>query len=311
MKALSINSVIITGATGAIGTALINELLSHNIKILVITRKDSKRNSNIPNNELISIKYYSISELCKIENLHNETYDVFYHLAWQGTSGNDRNDMYMQNDNVKYSLDAVKLAKKFNCKRFVGIGSQAEFGRTNIPLKSDTPCNPENGYGIAKYCAGKMTRELATQLGLEHIWVRVLSVYGINDGKQSLITYLIDSMIRNETPTVTKCEQIWDYLYSKDAGRALYLVGKKGISRKVYVLGSGEKRILQEYVEEINDAFGGNHRINYGARDYSDKQVMYLVADITEIKEDTGWSPEYSFKSGIIEMLKSIEVKNK
>lgn len=71
---------------------------------------------------------------------------------------------------------------------FVGAGSQAEYGRVNHALTPDTPCFPENGYGMAKLCAGQMSRVECEKLGLVHIWPRILSVYGPYDGKNAMIT---------------------------------------------------------------------------------------------------------------------------
>lgn len=45
--------------------------------------------------------------------------------------------------------------------------------------------------------------------------------------------------------------QRWDYLYSKDAGRAYYLIGEKGRNGAVYCVGSGQARPLKEYIEEM------------------------------------------------------------
>ena len=174
---------ILTGATGAIGTALINELIKNNIEVLVFVREGSSRNSKIPVSPLVTVKYCSLEKLADIQNDTRKEYDVFYHFAWGATTGAGRNDMYLQNLNVKYALDAVGAAKRFGCTAFIGAGSQAEYGRSETDLSPETPAFPETGYGMAKLCAGEMTRMYAHQLGLRHIWVRILSVYGPNDGE--------------------------------------------------------------------------------------------------------------------------------
>lgn len=179
--------VIITGATGAIGTALIKELISNEIEVLVFCREGSKRNLQIPSHRLVTKQYCSLENLSTIENESHKTYDVFYHFAWEGTTGAVRDDMYLQNQNVRYALDAVAAANRFGCHTFIGAGSQAEYGRVEGLLKPDTPPFPETGYGIGKLCAGQMTREYAHQLGMRHIWTRILSVYGPNDNKKVLL----------------------------------------------------------------------------------------------------------------------------
>ena len=294
---------IVTGGTGAVGTALIKELINNKIEVLVFCRKNSKRNSNIQKNDLVKIKYCDLDNLENIENDTGKEYDVFYHFAWMGTTGETRNDIYIQNLNVKYALDAVKVARKFGCYKFIGAGSQAEYGRVNGILSSDTPTFPENGYGIAKLCAGLMTRELAHQLGMEHNWVRILSVYGPNDGSQSMVMSTIKKLKNNQIPNFTKGEQLWDYLYSGDAAVAFRLISEKGIDGKTYVLGSGNVKPLYEYIKIIRDAVNPNAELGIGVIPYSERQVMHLQADVEELKKDIGWQPKVSFETGIRELI--------
>lgn len=297
--------VIVTGATGVIGTALINELINNNIEVLAFCRKDSTRNKNIPVNSLVQTIYCDLTDLAQIQNITGKKYDVFYHFAWIGTTGAARNDMYLQNKNVAYSLDAVGAAKRFGCHTFIGAGSQAEYGRAEGVLTSDTPVFPETGYGIAKLCAGQMTRGYAHQFGMKHIWVRILSVYGPNDGAQSMVMSTINKLKAGETPQFTKGEQIWDYLYSGDAARAFRLVGEKGIDGKTYVLGSGVARPLSEYIEDIRKTVNPSVGIELGVIPYGEKPVMHLCADTSELTADIGWKAEKVFADGIASILET------
>ena len=293
---------IITGATGVVGTALIKELIENNVELLILCREGSPKNDRIPAHPLITKKYCSLNELSALQNDTGKKYDVFYHFAWAATAGPDRNNMYAHADNIKYALDAVGVAKRFGCIMFIGAGSQAEYGRCEGVLKPDTPCFPENGYGMAKLCAGQMTREYAHQLGIRHIWTRILSVYGPNDGENTMVMSLIKKLQNGEIPALTKGEQMWDYLYSSDAARAFRLLGERGIDGKTYVLGSGEARPLKEYMETIRDVVRPDVRLEFGAIPYSEKQVMYLCADISELEKDIGWKPTTVFFNRIKEI---------
>ena len=295
--------VIITGATGAVGTALIRELVSNGIEVLIFCRQGSARNERIPKHELVSIRYCSLDQLATIENDTGKQYDAFFHFAWAGTTGASRNDMYLQNLNVRYALDAVGAAKRFGCKVFVGAGSQAEYGRVEGTLKPETPAFPEMGYGYAKLCAGLMTRDYAHQEGLKHIWVRILSVYGPGDGNQSLVMSVINTLKQGGIPQCTKGEQVWDYLYSGDAARAFRLAAEKGIDGKTYVLGSGHGRPLAEYIQDIKEVVKPEAEIAFGAIPYGTRQVMYLCADTSALNVDTGWSASTDFKTGITSII--------
>lgn len=304
---MEIKRVIITGATGALGTALVKELIENNIEVLVICREGSKRNGNIPESPIVQKIYCDLDDLATLRNDTGKEYDVFYHFAWNGTINPYRNDMHLQNQNVKYALDAVDCAKRFGCKKFVGAGSQAEYGRFEGILESSTPCFPENGYGIAKLCAGQMTREHAHQIGLEHVWVRILSLYGPNDGAQSMVMSTINKLLNGEIPQFTKGEQLWDYLYSGDAARAFYLLGDKGIDGKTYVLGSGQAKPLAEYIKIIRNAVNPGAEFVLGTIPYSPKQVMHLQADISVLKKDTGFEPVIDFEEGIKQIIMIIK----
>ena len=159
--------------------------------------------------------------------------------------------------NIQYTLDAVKTAKLLGCKRFVGAGSQAEYGRTEKKLNAAVPTFPENGYGIAKLCAGQMSRIQCEQEGMEHIWARILSIYVPYDGENTMIMSVIRTLLKGEKPLSTKGAQQWDYLYAKDAGYAMYLLGERGISGKTYCIGSGKTRALKDYITKKteNDIF--------------------------------------------------------
>lgn len=296
--------IIISGATCDMGIELINCLISRGVEVVALCNKNTLSYKKISDNALVKKVFYSLDEIEQIEISKEYKYDVFYHFAW--SNGEGRNDWYSQIKNIKYTLDAIKFAKKLGCHTFIGAGSQAEYGRFEGVLKPDTPVFPENGYGMAKLCAGQMSREYAHQLGLKHIWVRILSIYGPNDGTQTMVMSTIEKLKNGRLAEFTKGEQLWDYLYSGDAAEAFRLLGEKGKDGKVYILGSGQTKPLYEYINIIAEQLNGKDLINIGAIPYAEKQVMHLCADISELKNDVGWEPKTEFKNGIKKILESI-----
>ncbi|MBR6483550.1 MAG: NAD-dependent epimerase/dehydratase family protein, partial [Clostridiales bacterium] len=139
--------------------------------------------------------------------------------------------------------------------------------------------------------------------GMKHVWVRILSTYGAYDGMHTMVMSGIKTMLEGKKASYTKGEQMWDYLYCKDAARAFFLALTKGVDGKVYPVGSGKVRPLKEYIEAIRDEAGPSLDIGFGEVDYYPGQVMYLCADISELTKDTGFEPEYSFEEGIKETV--------
>ncbi len=308
--------VIITGPTGAIGLALIKNLIAKGVAVTAVCRPGSKRNvalSSIPGVDLVECDLAMLLEPGSMrDKLPKDRYDVFYHLAWAGTTGDSRNDMLLQLKNIQYTLDAVVLAKRLGCRRFIGAGSQAEYGRTEEVLMPHTPCHPENGYGIAKLAAGQMSRLLCKKLQMEHVWTRVLSVYGPGDTENSLISQLIRELMAGNSPHCTKGEQVWDYLFSEDASEIFCRLGDaEHVNGCIFPVGSGRREHLKTYMETVRAVIGDHTgkeapKILYD-RPYAAGQVMHLITDITELSEVIGYVPETEFSDGIRKILQRRE----
>lgn len=299
MNGKCMKKIIITGPTGSIGLALIQKCIQNNIEVTAVCRPGSDRIKRIPQSANVHVVECPLNQLAELEKQLEKGYDVFYHFGWDGTFGNSRNNMHGQLTNIQYTLDAVELADRLQCRTFVGAGSQAEYGRVEGTLSAETPANPENGYGIAKLCAGQMSRILCGQKNIRHIWTRILSIYGPGDGEATMVMSTIGKLLKGEVPDFTKSEQMWDYLYSEDAAKALFLLGDKGQAGKTYCIGSGQAKPLREYIEIIRDLVHPGAALGIGNIPYSDKQVMYLCADIQELKNDTGFSADYTFEDGV------------
>jgi len=305
---------IVTGCTGAVGVALIEELIKEGWQVIAVPRVNSKRRSSIPNNENVYIIPCDLEYIEYLASKVVEQCDVFYHLAWDGTYGSDRLDCERQNKNVAYTLKAVRVAKKLGCKKFIGVGSQSECGYQSGVLNADVICRPDTPYGASKLSACYMSRILCEQLGMEQIWCRILSIYGPHDGSYTMMMSVIRSFLRGESPACTEGKQVWDYMYSKDAAKALRLVGECGRKGTVYYLASGKSRLLKDYIIAVRDEIDRNLTIGFGERPYFPNQVMRLEADISDLQRDTGFELDYTFEEGIketIQWVKEMETDEK
>ena len=292
--------MIVTGPTGAIGQAIIEACLDLGIEVYAVCHQQSRRNRFLPEKTGMHLIEGDLSGLLHLQQTLPADCDVFYHLGWAGCAPELRNDMDVQAANIRYTLDAVRLAQACGCHTFIGAGSQAEYGRVEGLLRPDTPAFPEIGYGMAKLCAGQMSRVLAHQLGLKHVWARILSVYGPYDSEHTMIMSAIRSLLNGQKPSFTKGEQLWDYLYSADAAGILLALGsERSVDGAVYCVGSGQALPLKSYIEIIRDSIDPQLPLGIGDIPYSENQVMHLCADTTAIVRDLGYSYRFDFSEGI------------
>ena len=299
MISRDIKRVIISGATSSIGIALCEECVTNGIGVVAIIRPESSKCSLIPKSNLIEIVESELSDYDSInsEGIHA---DAFFHLAWASTDGAEaRDNTYAQADNIQATLKAVELAKRCNCKVFVGAGSQAEYGRTDEVLTGDTACNPETAYGMTKLCAGMLSRLMCRQKGIDHVWTRILSAYGPNCSKRTVISYTVDTLLQGEKPVLSDGRQVWDFIYISDVARALLACARSGVSGKTYVIGYGKSKLLREFLEEVRDILSPGQDMGFGERPYNADAVMHLECDISDLTTDTGFVPTVDFEEGI------------
>ena len=129
--------VIVTGATGCVGSAVVRRALANDIHVTCIVHQGSKRLSNLPKDERINIVECNLSDYHDLEI--EGQYDAFLHLSWEKTFGASRDDAEVQTRNIQYTLDAVHLAHRCGCKVFIGAGSQAEYGVQSVDLTPELP----------------------------------------------------------------------------------------------------------------------------------------------------------------------------
>lgn len=295
---------VVTGASSMIASALIRLLVAEGHEVYALCRPGSKKLGNIIKNERVHIVHSDISDITAVGQSIGCGCDAFFHFAWGGTSGAQRNDSRIQSENIRFTLDSVELAHSLGCEVFIGAGSQAEYGRVDGKIAPDTPTFPENAYGAAKLAAGHLSRIACAKHGIRHVWARILSVYGIGDNDFTITVSSLKKMLSGQVAQFTPAEQMWDFLYCDDAARAFYLMAKFGKDGAVYALGSGQARPLKDYIKLIHAASGADSEVQIGALPYNDKQVMYLCADISDLTADTGFVPQVSYEEGIKETVK-------
>jgi len=287
-----------------IGVALVEYLLSQDCEVTGLVRPHSEHISRLPKHANLRIVEHELASIYQLSVLLEHDYDIMYHLAWANTGVGRDKDVLGQIENIKLSLDALELCSRIGCSTFVGAGSQAEYGpKTDGPIGRNSTEEPVTTYGICKSAAGKLVSYRGAELGIRCFWPRIFSIFGQYDRSSSLISHTVQCLKDNKTLQLTKGTQIWDYLYAADAAIALWLIGEKGIVGKKYCIGSGIGRPLHEYIDFIRSQIKSTSEIRFGDIPFDENSVMYLVADIEELMEDTGFSPDYTFERGIRDML--------
>lgn len=299
--------IVVTGATSMIGIATIETALANGVEVYAIIRKNTKRMSRLPQAPSLNLVYGTLESLLQIQGLPDKA-DVLYHFAWAGTSKTERDDPYIQEKNINYTLDAVELAHKMKCSRFVYAGSQAEYGPVDDTINDDTKFAPLLSYGIAKYAAGCLSKKLCEEKGIEHCWGRIFSVYGPHDNEGTMLDYAIKTWQNGDKAKFSAATQSWNYLYESDAGEMFYRLGLENVNPGTYLIANIESKILREYIEILMKVYGEKAKADF-APVRGGRGPVGLLVDPAKTMETLNYRPMVSFEEGIKEMIKRREHK--
>lgn len=299
---------VLTGATGFIGAAVVKNILENGHLPVVLIRNNSNLRRLAQFGNIVYIKYDSLEDENLIDELQKYAPDCFIHLAWKGVSGADRNNAFQITENIPFTLQSVFLAKHIGCKHWIGIGSQAEYGNPNCKINENFPTIPTTLYGKAKLSACWAATGLCDALEMQSSWIRVFSTYGIGDEPHWFIPYIIDQLKQGKSPSLTRCEQLWDYLYVDDAASAILSIAyHKAVG--IFNIGTGRAQSLKTVVDLIKNEIDPSATVNYGAVPYRPDQVMHLEADVSRIFSATGWQFKVSIEEGIKKIINDINQK--
>ena len=275
----------ITGASSFIGVELCRYLSDNGHQVIAMSRRENEDLNAIAAGGNLQVLRADMQSL--FEKATGINADVFVHLAWAGTSHEERNNPAIQEENVKKALECVKLSKRMGCQLYVDAGSQAEYGIVPGVLTEETPCNPITAYGKAKLNLYNDTKALIAQLGLKYIHLRILSVYGENDHPNTLITSSLRKLKDNETIEMRSGGQKWNYVYVKDAARqiaelSLNAYGDDTFKCEVYNIASEDTRVLKEFVIAMKEICGAQSELRFGG--YNPEKDVNLNPDIRKTK---------------------------
>ncbi|MDR0784848.1 MAG: NAD(P)-dependent oxidoreductase [Treponema sp.] len=293
---------IVTGAGGFIGRTLTVELLAHGVETVALDVEGIDFAKRLPKSDGLRIVECDLSRLLSLGEGERKPFagaDVFYHLGWEGSAGDARADYAVQLRNVQWSLDAVNFAKESGCSRFVGAGSIMEKESGFVGNAQGARPGVAYIYGTAKLAAHYMTKPLAAQRGVDHVWAMITNAYGAGESSPRFINATIRKILAEEPLEFTAGTQNYDFVYVSDVAKAFRLLGEAGKPFSQYILGSGGAKPLREFVEEMGRTLAPGRSLYFGNVPYTGVNLPSEEFAIDDLVRDTGWSAEVPFTEGV------------
>jgi len=290
--------VVVTGASGFIGKHTLPYLKKLNFDIHAITSSEKVDNldKDITWHSLDIFDLKKVSEFCKEVSAPN-----LLHMAWYGGD----KDRMTSSTNVKWVEASLHLIRQFaenNGKRIVMAGSCTEYdwkyGYCNEKI---TPENPQSLYGQCKSSVNRIVAEYAEKNDLSYANGRIFFVYGPHEQEQRLVAYAIRSLLKKQIANLSHGNQMRDYMHVDDVADALVQLLVSDVKGAVNI-GSGRAVKLREIVDLIGEKLDGQELLEYGPVE-SKFDSPVVLADITKLRGELGWTPKFDLESGIADTI--------
>jgi UDP-glucose 4-epimerase len=289
--------VLVTGASGHIGSFVARRLLAdgHSVVGGVRASSDLWRLAGIADSlELAQLDLATLAtEPGAIGRLRP---DVVVHAAWSGISAASRDDPRHVVANVGGTLELVRQCGEAGVRTFVGLGSQAEYGPREEPLREDMTPHPVSLYGSAKLATADLGGALCAAYGMRFAWLRLTAAYGPMDDRAHLLPTVIRELLAARRPAVSLGTQEWDYLYVEDVAEAIRAVVVTEAAQGVLNLSDVHAWTVRALVEQVRDLIDPRLQLGFGERDGTASSVR---GDPSRLRRLTGWTPTVALPEGL------------
>ena len=297
--------ILITGATGFVGSNLLRFFVSKNIKVNILIRKSSNlwrikdilHKSNFYHVDLND----NIKLAKKIRKIKPKT---IFHLAAHGAYSSQNNMDTIKSTVLDGTINLLNECSKYNFNVFLNTGSSSEYGFKNKIMKERDLLIPNSYYSLFKSSATLFCQYMSLKKNLAITTIRAFHVYGPYEEPIRLIPTLLKKLIENKKIKLVSPDISRDLIYIDDVINFYILIAKNNKLRgEIFNLGYGKKttiKLIYDYLKRITNYKNFNKWSTMKNRSW-DQKVWF--SDMTYVKRKLKWCPKIDYKKGLYKTL--------
>ena len=260
------NTCMITGGAGFIGSHLVRELLQRGNAVRVFDNFSTGKEENLTDcRSDIEVIRGDIRDLPALEKAMEGAGKVFHLAAISSVPLSVDQPLPTFDVNLGGTCNVLEAARHNGVKRVVLISSASVYGASaRIPFRESMKLEGSSPYATSKLVGEQLGNLYLRLYGLEVVSLRLFSVYGARQNPQSQYSNVIPAfatrVLRGETPVVYgDGKQTRDFVYVKDIARGLAEASKrKGVVGEVINIGTGRQTSVIELLAHIQKSLKTN-----------------------------------------------------
>lgn len=297
------NSILITGSSGMIGTRFFETVIKKGHVALGVDRRKNSWNKSLN-------RYTAIVDILKTKDLKTLPNDIelIFHLAANARVYELVKTPFLSLENVMSTFNILEFARRRNVKGLVFASSREVYGDvTENEVVSEKTIKLENcksPYSASKIYGESLIHAYHKAYGIDFVIMRLSNVYGMYDDSDRVIPLWIRRTLNNHDLMVYGEDKALDFNYIDDTVNGMILIGEKfdSIKNTTFNIASGQRTKLLSIAQKIRSLLGGGNSIL--VKKNRPGEVHSFQADIRKATELLGYIPKVGLDEGLKKTVK-------
>jgi nucleoside-diphosphate-sugar epimerase len=303
--------VLITGASGFIGSCLARDLIADGDEVHVLLRREASRWRLAGLDGQYAVHKADLRDLPAVRRAVDACRpNVVYHLAARSALAGDEDRAALLASNISGTCNLLEALARHDYRMLVQAGSSSEYGHKTAPMRETDRLEPRTDFAISK-AASTLLVQAESFKGRPVATVRIFSAYGPGEASTRLVPYVMECCLRGERPHVTEGGQPRDFIHVDDCVALLKRAAETPAAKgQILHAGTGRPQTVRGMVElALQVCTGGFLSAEFGADPPRRDEPKEWVADISRTTALTGWRPKVDLEQGLQSTWKWYEAR--
>ncbi len=294
--------VLVTGATGFLGSHLVRRLVTEEADVHVLVRPTSLRERLAAVLPMVRCHHGDVREGDALRGLVSEVRPVkIFHLAaYTDVVRTFENAEEVIGVNLRGTVNLLRALEGTGYDCFVYAGTCEEYGDNPVPFQEDQPPNPVSPYSASKAAATLFCRMYARTLGCPVVMLRPFLTFGPHQAENRFVAQAIAAAVRDEVFPMTGGAQGRELNYVDDIVEGFIRAATTPAALgEVINLGSGVQHRMRDVAALIFELAGSRGRPEIGALPYRPVESWDFYCDSSKARRLLGWESRVSLEEGL------------